>query len=140
MFSSCFSRLRHQYDRLASSQEMTDVEITEHYLCLISGSIMTTPVYDAHHTQYNFEYASILLWLSKKEENPYTRTALTETDLVVNDELKQEIAQFKALHGLKEQSMPPLMITTSTQPEPLRVDEGNQLGGSMRYGLWPTML
>lgn len=43
--------------------------------------VINVPVFDPNHPQVIYDYASICLWLEKKQSNPYTRQALSIADL-----------------------------------------------------------
>lgn len=68
--------------------------LNEKYVCMLSGDIMSEPVYDKAHPDIKFEKNWILRSLETKAENPFTRTALTSTDLIADIPLKQEIDAF----------------------------------------------
>jgi len=101
LFSPCISFAVTGYNNLMAEKSNADLigsfddpNIPEEYLCQITQEIMTNPVYDKNHTQYKFERSEILKALSIKEQNPYTRTALHETDLIDDLELKGKINLF----------------------------------------------
>lgn len=100
-FSPCISSAVTGYNNLMAEKSNADKinafdnpEIPEEYLCQITQEIMTNPVYDKSHTQYKFERSEILKALLIKEQNPYTRTDLNETDLIDDLELKGKINFF----------------------------------------------
>jgi hypothetical protein len=74
-----------------------DVEIPVEFRCLISHAIMTVPVYDPRCPQHKFDLLVIRWWLNEeKQENPYTRQPLQESELVVDEALKARIDEFVA--------------------------------------------
>lgn len=71
------------------------VEIKDNYVCPISLSMMTDPVYILDDTtNYRFERSSITLWLSRNGTHPFTRAPIKVDSLVSDTALKQEINQF----------------------------------------------
>jgi len=74
-----------------------DVAIPDEFRCLISHDMMTVPVYDRRHPDHKFDLLVIRWWLNEeKQENPYTRQPLQESDLVVDEVLKARIDEFVA--------------------------------------------
>ncbi len=74
-----------------------DVEIPDEFRCLISHDIMTVPAYDPRCPQHKFDLLVIRWWLNEeKQENPYTREPLQESDLIVDEVLKARIDEFVA--------------------------------------------
>lgn len=73
------------------------VAIPDEFRCLISHDIMTVPAYDPRCPQHKFDLLVIRWWLNEeKQENPYTREPLQESDLVVDEALKAQIDSFVA--------------------------------------------
>ena len=68
--------------------------VPEHLCCPLSGEIMDNPVCDPAYPQYTFERMWIEERLKDKEENPFTRTALTKDQLISDQRIKSEIKLF----------------------------------------------
>lgn len=68
--------------------------IPEEFCCSLRSEIMDDPVYDPAHPQYKFERQWIERRLQEKSENPYTRTALSKTQLIPDKQLKNKIDDY----------------------------------------------
>ncbi len=71
-----------------------DLDIDFDFICAISRSIMTHPVYDPACPQQKFDLLAIKIWLEQNPTNPVTRTPLQFEDLVYDEPLKARIDQF----------------------------------------------
>lgn len=71
-----------------------DSDVPERFLCIITGQIMTTPVYDPRNPNQCFEKEAIEKSLSMKAENPCNRQPLVGSQLVVNEGLQGEISDW----------------------------------------------
>ena len=118
LFSPCISFAVNGYNNLMAEKSNADKigafdhpDIPDEYLCQITQEIMSNPVYDKNHAQYKFERSEILKALLIKEQNPYTRTDLHETDLIEDLELKGKINFF--INSLSQGAETTSMIESS---------------------------
>lgn len=68
--------------------------IPQKYCCMLSGAVMTHPVYDINNPVARFEKSWILYQLTIRRENPATRTPLIAENLRDDLALKAEIDLF----------------------------------------------
>lgn len=66
----------------------------QNYICSISQTIMTKPVYARGYPQYHFEDKHIRNWLIIKQQHPMLDSKLLPHMLVLNEKLQQEISDF----------------------------------------------
>ena len=76
--------------------------IPPEYLCQLSGTIMTTPVFDPKYPNHIFEESWIITALQTKSENPFNRQPMQAGDLVLHETLRDEISAY--VQGLKDNS------------------------------------
>ena len=74
--------------------------IPPEYLCPLSGTIMTTPVFDPKYPNYIFEKSWIITALQIKSKNPFNRQPMQAGDLVLHETLRDEISAY--VQGLKD--------------------------------------
>jgi hypothetical protein len=88
------------FQRAAEEREAVYIEtvlLENNFLCLISHTIMTDPVYlnlpDVPSKTINYEKSEISKWLSKNNTDPATRRSVTIDDYLPNEELKTQISK-----------------------------------------------
>lgn len=88
------------FQQAAEEREAVYIEtvlLENNFLCLISHTIMTDPVYlnlpDVPSKTINYEKSEISKWLSKNNTDPATRRLVTIDDYLPNEELKTQITK-----------------------------------------------
>lgn len=88
------------FHRAAEEREAVYIEtvlLENNFLCLISHTIMTDPVYlnlpDVPSKTINYEKSEISKWLRENNTDPATRRLVTIDDYLPNEELKTQITK-----------------------------------------------
>jgi hypothetical protein len=88
------------FHRAAEEREAVYIETAlqeNNFLCLISLTIMTNPVYlnlpDVPSKTINYEKSEISEWVRENNTDPITRHAVTMDDYLPNEELKTQITK-----------------------------------------------
>jgi U-box domain len=93
--SAPFQAQRISYSRMNAAMPVPPPE----FLCPITMELMVHPLATKHGP--NFERSAIVAWLQQGSgECPLTRKPLTMSDLIHNNYLVAEIAQWRAAHGI----------------------------------------
>lgn len=82
-------------------------DVNPHFICPITGELMTDPVVDNEGNSY--ERSAIEDWLSRSQTSPITRNALNATQLTTNRALKNMIEDYVAAGGQRVVGVPTVL-------------------------------
>lgn len=71
-----------------------DEYIPDEYLCLLTGQIMDEPCCDKNIPDQFFDKNKLFKALSNTGKNPYTKTPLSNEDVITNEKLSEKIKNF----------------------------------------------
>lgn len=77
---------------------ITDEEVPEEFKCSITHVVMDDPVYFKGFPETRYDKTQLRFWLFKNSqgfENPFTRTPVSFSDILPDNELKKEINNYK---------------------------------------------